>query len=232
LFFIPNILSLKLLAHYFTALQDHNLASFSSSFLARGERVKLDLYASGQLHLRVRTPSGITPPMNFADCDFCTSATLLREPGGTTHLDTYSSFRTDHQPAAPEYVPGTAPPSAGPTPPASPTFNTRTNATASANETAASPVYVPTSSTQRWYMVSRGRQVGVFQGLSNAQKHVLGVSGPVWGRVASEHDGRVEFASLLADGAVWIIESSDVVTKVTPGMYYEGIAARTAVQHS
>lgn len=66
--------------------------------------------------------------------------------------------------------------------------------------------YVSTPASQRWYLVTRGRRVGVFQGNHIAQPLTEKVSGAVWHRVASEHEGAQQFTEALIAGAVAIAD--------------------------
>jgi hypothetical protein len=74
--------------------------------------------------------------------------------------------------------------------------------------------------TQRWYIVTRGRKVGVFQGLMNAREQVKKISGALWGGVSSEQEGGIEFARCITKGQVWILEVKAAPVQVTPLMYY------------
>jgi hypothetical protein len=170
----------------------------------------VDFASSGGFTMQVHTPFGTPPPIDFAECGFECTTVVSRSPTGATRLYVTSNYRTEHRPQALRS-----------------TFTLTTPPPSPANRGSAgdvSPVgeqnCIRPPSNRRWYMVTRGRQVGVFQGLSNAEVHVHNVSGALWGKVVSEQVGRLEFERLLSAGRVWVIEPNNNAVQITPQIYY------------
>jgi hypothetical protein len=194
----------------------------------------IEFLSDGGFHLRVCPPVGTLPPIDVMDCDGHCKVTLLKGANGLPELRVHSDFGTNSQFTVPE--PALEHASPGPTtpatPPASPPASPPVNAPAGGAPPSYDPMHAPTPSTQRWYMVTRGRQVGVFQGLSNAQVHVEGLSGALWGRVASSEEGQEVFAKLLKEGGVYLIENNSTAIQVLSNMYYKGMLEGGAAQDS
>jgi hypothetical protein len=69
---------------------------------------------------------------------------------------------------------------------------------------------------ERWYLVTRGRQVGVFRGAHLAMPLVDGASGAVCIRVASKKKGIALFLEAVAAGGAQIINDDGTITLVEP----------------
>ncbi|KAG2756199.1 hypothetical protein P692DRAFT_20814949 [Suillus brevipes Sb2] len=53
-----------------------------------------------------------------------------------------------------------------------------------------------------WYVITIGRETGVFQGWHNVHVHVIGVPGACFGRYSSQSAAQVAYAQALNDGSV------------------------------
>ncbi|KAG1781394.1 hypothetical protein EV702DRAFT_1193582 [Suillus placidus] len=67
--------------------------------------------------------------------------------------------------------------------------------------TGASP-HGSTSASVRWFVVTVGRETGVFQGWYNVHSHVIGVPGACFGRYSSRASADEAYAQALQDGTV------------------------------
>ncbi|KAG2748564.1 hypothetical protein P692DRAFT_20848737, partial [Suillus brevipes Sb2] len=59
-----------------------------------------------------------------------------------------------------------------------------------------------TSASVRWYVITVGRETGVFQGWHNVHAHVVGVPGACFGRYSSRASAEEAFAQAVHDGTV------------------------------
>ncbi|KAG2738988.1 hypothetical protein P692DRAFT_20756900, partial [Suillus brevipes Sb2] len=58
------------------------------------------------------------------------------------------------------------------------------------------------SASLRWYVITVGRETGVFQGWHNVHAHVVGVPGACFGRYSSRTAADIAYAQALNDGSV------------------------------
>lgn len=89
---------------------------------------------------------------------------------------------------------------------------------AAATQAAPPNLHTSTSVSQRWYVITVGRETGVFQGWyvshsliiiililfarHNVHVHVIGVPGACFGRYSSQSTAQVAYAQALNDGSV------------------------------
>ncbi|KIK39712.1 hypothetical protein CY34DRAFT_14195 [Suillus luteus UH-Slu-Lm8-n1] len=59
-----------------------------------------------------------------------------------------------------------------------------------------------TSALVRWYIITVGRETGVFQGWHNVHSHVIGVPGACFGQYSSRASADEAYAQVLLDGTV------------------------------
>ncbi|KAG1809743.1 hypothetical protein EV424DRAFT_1542933 [Suillus variegatus] len=59
-----------------------------------------------------------------------------------------------------------------------------------------------TSTSTRWYVVTVGRETGVFQGWHNVHPHVIGVPGACYGRHSSLAAAQTAYSEAINDGGV------------------------------
>ncbi|KAG1736452.1 uncharacterized protein EDB91DRAFT_1083410 [Suillus paluster] len=68
--------------------------------------------------------------------------------------------------------------------------------------TTTAPHHGSTSASARWYIITVGRETGVFQGWHNVHSHVVGVPGACFGRYTSRASADEAYAQALQDGTV------------------------------
>ncbi|KAG1733452.1 hypothetical protein EDB19DRAFT_1911590 [Suillus lakei] len=68
--------------------------------------------------------------------------------------------------------------------------------------TTATPHHGSTSASARWYVITVGRETGVFQGWHNVHSHVVGVPGACFGQYTSRASAGEAYAQALQDGTV------------------------------
>ncbi|KAG1838109.1 hypothetical protein C8R48DRAFT_782484 [Suillus tomentosus] len=62
-----------------------------------------------------------------------------------------------------------------------------------------------TSASSRWYVVTVGRETGIFQGWHNVHPYVVGVPGACFGRYSSHASADMAYAQALQDGTVQVV---------------------------
>jgi hypothetical protein len=194
-------------AHYIVlpALTNaHTLAAYPRELTEGTEltrSVAVDMLTSGGIDLRVHTdlsnqslPSAIEPPTSgWTNYTFSSRAVLEMKPSGSLRRVCIS---TDFGPGPLPSVPNLLSMSKE-------QGNLRT------------PMNLIPSG-MRWYLVTRGRCVGIFRGLHIAQPLVDGVSGATWRQVASKNEGSAQFMEALVAGAVYEVNDNGTASQVEP----------------
>jgi hypothetical protein len=182
----------------------HTLAAYPRE-LAKGAEltrsVAVDMLTSGGLDLRFHTdlssedlPSSSKPPTSvWTNYTFSSRAVLEMKPSGSVRRVCIST----------DFGPGPLP--------TVPDLLSMSNAR---GDVSPAPHLIPTG--LRWYLVTRGRRVGIFRGLHIAQPLVDGVSGAAWQRVTSQKAGTAQFMEALVSGVVYEVSDDGIAFQVEP----------------
>jgi hypothetical protein len=197
------------------------LAEYGIETLAQGEPVGLEMGTSGGIQCYIRsTALGDATPFDWTNYYFTSRAHLAKATSAGARLSVKTFLGTDPHSLVP------------PGPPSedillgSPVKSTNALSEEASLPTIASeseglrPIttnfYVNTLSTQRWYLVTRGRKVGVFQGVHKAKPLIDGVNNAAWCKVASKEEGQQKFYEALHAGDVYEHHSDGSVVKILP----------------
>ncbi|KAG1744509.1 hypothetical protein EDD22DRAFT_958634 [Suillus occidentalis] len=148
--------------------------------------LKLAHSAHSEVDPEAESPDHVDEAISVGYCPATSHAGEDKECSDWTSLSDFSSSRSTINSAA---TPGTVV-----TPAVSPSGATPA--------IAAAPVHGTTSASVRWYVVTVGRETGVFQGWHNVHSLVVGVPGACFGRYSSRASADESYAQALEDGTV------------------------------